>query len=437
MATITEYAKNAIMLQNPKPQKVRGRKILQGMGVPYLDEATDEYISRMAEYADNVYETATQSLNDSDWFKYTPIRIRAIQATMQGYTSELMPDDWKQIYIISPKGIRYISQGAYMYFAENWWIVYKPKNMDSPVAHAVVRRCNTVINKLDYYGNIVSLPMSFGKMGTLGNSSHASENSIVSKNYMDCIIQKNKYTSEFEENTRLILGKSAYMIRGLNDFTREQTNDPDSVHLLTFTIERTTPLEQDDMEKQVADYKGFSWKLRLSANDKMNPNGTEPLSVVSVRNNQIVTGTDEHPIHYLYESSDTDVVTIDNYGNIRAIDEGQATITVTLAENTDVSESIDITVSNSGESFVQFTNTPTNSIKELSSATYSAAYFNNGAATDNAVTFTVSGAEDSAYSYEINGNQITIYCYHSTMKPLTLTATCADASASTSITLTN
>ena len=108
--------------------------------------------------------------------------------------------------------------------------------------------------------------------------------------------QLNSITKEFTENTRMIQGKAAYAIRGINDFTREYTEDRDSVHIMAFTIERQEPLEQDSIELQVADYYSFSWVVSLKGNDHMVLNSTQQIVPTSYRNECLVESTEEHPI---------------------------------------------------------------------------------------------------------------------------------------------
>jgi hypothetical protein len=208
-----------------------------GLQNQYYRDETLLYTEEVGYLASNVYETASQGIDFDNWYSYVPIKIRVDNA-VQVSSGELMTDDWMKIYVIQPTGIDTIGQGAYMFFDNNWWMVYKPKGVTTVRGQALVRRCNTVINKLDYYGNIVSIPMAFTKLGTLGNAPNVTENMILSKNYMNCYCQLNSMTREFTENTRMIQGKAAYAIRGINDFTREYTEEPDGGHILAFTIQR-------------------------------------------------------------------------------------------------------------------------------------------------------------------------------------------------------
>lgn len=389
----------------------------------YFRDETVLYTADVGELASNVYETQSQGINFDDWYSYVPIKIRVDNA-VQVSSGELMTDDWMRIYIIQPTGIDTIGQGAYMYFDSNWWMVYKPKGVLTVRGQALVRRCNTVINKLDYYGNVVSIPMAFTKLGTLGNAPNVTENMILSKNYMNCYCQLNSITKEFTENTRMIQGKAAYAIRGINDFTREYTEDPNSVHIMAFTIERQEPLEQDSIELQVADYYSFSWNICLNANTDMVLGSTQTIEPISYRNEILVENTEEHPISYKFESSDESVLIVDDFGVVTTVGEGWATVRVTLNQNPNNRKSINITVAQTGASKVAFNCTPVTVLDELDSCIISAVYYNNGQETTEPVTFTFSDAPERAYgAVNIGLNKYEVKCYSASKTPLKVTIT--------------
>lgn len=407
----------------------------QGLQTQYFTHPTQANAVDVGDIADNVFNTACQGVDSTkDWYEYTPIQIRSTFASSSA-TGELQPDDWQRIYVIQPAGLTYIPIGSYMQYANNWWIVYKPNNMGLGLGQAVVRRCNAVINVLDYYGNVASVPMSYAKMGTLGNASHATENSITAKNYISCVCQLNEHSKAFAENTRLLLGNMAYAMRGVNNFTREFTNDADSVHIITFTIELTEPLPQDDFDNGVADGLSFKWQLSVTAEESMNVGATQTITVKSVRNGENVADSTEYPISYIFSSSDENVLTVDENGLISAIGEGTATVTVKLKQNPNVAQSVTITAASAGDGYVAFTSTPLTALHSFETAEISAAWFENGAATDEAVTFSFTGADEDAYSTEISGNRAKLTCYGLAAKPLVVTASHGESTAQMSIEL--
>lgn len=429
MANINELARDAILLGVAGTvNKSNGRKVRTGLQKQYFRDETLIYTEQVGELASNVYETEIQGVDLEDWYRYVPVKIRVDNA-VQVSSGELMTDDWMKIYIIQPTGIDTIGQGAYLFFDNNWWMVYKPKGVYTVRGMALVRRCNTVINKLDFYGNIVSIPMSFNKLGTLGNAPAVSENMILSKNYMNCFCQLNDITKEFTENTRMIQGKAAYAIRGINDFTREYTDDPDSVHIMAFTIERQEPLEQDSIELQVADYYSFSWNISIIAQDHMVTGFPQQIQCISYRNEVEVNDSEEHPVSYLYESSDTRILTISPEGEIIPLRAGNAAVKVTLAQNEKITQTMEVEVVEVGDSKAIFTCTPVSVLDEFDSCIITAAYLQYGLKTDEDVEFTFSGPAKNAYkATKIGKNQYEIKCYNASKVPLTVTVSAHDTS---------
>ena len=446
MADLTTYAKTAVALCGGMPRGKSNRVNKDGsLRTQFFQNETQAYTQEMGIYASNVYAADCQGLNPDDFYNWSRIKIRSIRAA-QAQTGETMPDDWQRIYIIDPARYTYIPQGAMLKYADNTWVVYKGKNMEAILGAAIVRRCNAVINVLDWYGNIVTVPMSYSKMGTLGNAPHTTENTITSKNYIACICQLNEHSRQFHENTRIILGDTAYAMRGMDDFTREFTDDPDSVHLLTFTIERVEVQPFDNIELGVADYGGFSWELHVDWNNSMRTGMTQALNVTSRRNNVPVEDGEEHAISYLYESSDESILTVDENGNVTAVGEGEAEITISLAQNPGIKQTVHIEVPAAENEYVAFTTTLPKTLHEGESIEIGAAFFQNGLSTNFPITITFSGVEagvigfnrvyasesmalsntvysGEAYSEVIDADsRVKLNVYHASQRPLTITA---------------
>ena len=429
MTRLQEFANNAAMVGGTIYPHISSNGAVneQGLQKTYLENETKAYISKYGSIADNVYETESQGIDTENWYAYVPVKIR-VAPVIQPTSGGQQLDDWKRIKVIAPRNIDYISQGALMQFQNSWWIVYKPHNIPSYIGDAIIRRCNAVINRLDYYGNIVSIPLSYARLETSGNAPQIGENTILSKNYINCICQRNKYTKDFRENTRIVLGSSAYTLRGINDFTREFTDDPESVHFMTFAIERTEALDVDSIEKQCADYNSFEWNINALCDTKMVTGAVQQILVISTRNGVQVFDDEEHPISYSFYSSDESILTVSNNGEVTAIGEGTATITVVLDQNENQRQNIEVTVSESSESFVAFTSVPVESLREFESAVISASYYENGIPTDDEVHFTFSGVSETAYGTQLvneDGKQsVKVTCYTSTPFPMVVTAEC-------------
>ena len=434
MANITQMAKTAGTLSGvsvfPSSNRQYKDKSLQPQ---YMQAETVAYAQQVGQYASNVFAADCQGLNPDDFFEWRRVKLRSIRAA-QAQTGSTMPGDWQRIYIINPANYTYLPQGALLKYSDNTWIVFKDKNIAAVHGSAIVRRCNAVVNVLDWYGNIVPVPISYAKMETLGNAVHTTENTITSKNYIAVICQLNENTESWTENTRILLGKTAYALRGLDDFTREFTDDPDSVHLLTFTLERVEVQPTDNVKLGVADYGGFSWEIAVNWNNSMMVGQTQTLSVSSQRNNVDVSDTEEHPIGYYFESSDETVLTVDENGLVTAVGEGTASITVSLAQNPGITQTVEIEVPAAEAAYVAFTATIPEKMHEYDVITVSAAYFEDGAATAEGLQFSFEGPAAGAYTVvHEEGNTYIVTSYHASTKPLTITASHGEYSATATV----
>lgn len=460
MANITQMAKTAGTLSGvcvyPSSNRKYNDKSLQPQ---YMQAETVAYAQQVGQYASNVFAADCQGLNPDDFFEWRRVKLRSIRAA-QAQTGSTMPGDWQRIYIINPANYTYLPQGALLKYSDNTWIVFKDKNIAAVFGSAIVRRCNAVVNVLDWYGNIIPIPISYAKLETLGNAPHTTENTITSKNYIACICQLNENTESWTENTRILLGKTAYAMRGLDDFTREFTDDPDSVHLLTFTIERVEVQPTDNVKLGVADYDGFSWELAVNWNNSMRTGQTQAISISSRRNNVAVSDSEEHPISYKYKSSDESVLTVDENGMVTAVGEGEAVITVSLAQNPGVTQAVKIEVPAAETEYVAFTTTIPTTMHEWESIEIGAAFFQNGLKTNFPIEFTVEGAQPGAFSVNraydsesvalsdaVHSNEveagdvdfdsrITLTAYHASLKPVTVTARYGSYTATVEIYLT-
>lgn len=424
MANITQFAKTAGTLCGGNWARGGNRPYADGSQRPqYLASETQAYIQSMGQYASNVFTADCQGLNPDDFFEWRRVQLRSVRAA-QAQTGSTMPGDWQRIHIINPANYTYLPQGAMLKYADNTWIVFKDKNIAAFQGQAIVRRCNAVVNLLDWYGNIVRLPISYAKMETLGNAPHTTENTITSKNYIACICQLNEYSKEFTENTRIILGKTAYAMRGLDDFTREFTDDPDSAHLLTFTIERVELQSFDSAEYGVADYHGFSWEISANWQNSMKVGMTQTITPTSRRNGNAVSDSEEHPISYYFTSSDESVLTVDEDGVVTAVGEGTADILIELAQNPDKTITVTIEVPAVESEYVAFTETIPSFIHEFESITVSAAHFENGEATADGLIFSFTGPSAGAYRVIATGvpNSYRITAFHAAATPLKITA---------------
>ena len=215
------------------------------------------------------------------------------------------------------------------------------------------------------------------------------------------------------------------MVTGYSDFTTEFTGDYDSVRMLEFTVRKDEVNKTiDDLENHVAGGLTFTWEIVVIGTNTVKIGESVSLNASSIRCNEPVVSTDEHPINYVWTSSDESVATIDENGVVTGVADGVCEITATLAENPNYKESVSITVSE--ESTLAWARTP-----PLALSAYETAVLE---VTEDA-EWIFSGADENAYRATVNGKYATVVCWSGSVEPLRVTARSGDSEISAVIPL--
>lgn len=392
----------------------------------YNDEAT-AYYHEYAPYASNVFEAEIQGLDYNNFYAWTKVHIRSSNV-INPSTGENLSTSWQDILILDRK-VDFLPIGAYVKYNNNTWIVYNPDNIASPTGNGIVIRCNQTYNTLDYYGNIVRTPMFVAKGTILASSPYYMEFSATIDGYQHVIMQLNEVTEKITNNTRIILGKSAFGMYGVSDFPEEFTGDPNSCHIFRADLRLQETIEADDLVNHVADGKHFKFNIHIGASDTMREGGTQQLTVDAYRENEKVQSTEDAPLTYLWSSSDENVATVDEDGIVTAIGEGYCQITCTLKENPNVTDACGINVLVSSEPYIDFTSPVPDKVKVYTTFEITAAYYENGQPTDNIVEWTLRRADRDAYSYTVSGNTVSVMTYAPSASPLEIYASYSGATA--------
>lgn len=430
MADMTQTIKNGLAVGGVHPPIGRNADgVYTGRQTPYFAFPQNRIAALYGKYATDYYAAELQGWDPDDFYAWWPVKIRCMDVTRETTGSNLS-DDIKAMVVCEPEGVNYVPLGAHVAFARNTWLVTNPSNVAAIMSDVIIRRCNAVYRRLDFYGNVLECPFNIPKVMPRGAQDDYTKNMILADHYFTCAMQLNEVSATIRENTRLILGDAAYSIRGLDNFTQEFTGDFDSTHIIYFQIQREEKASvYDDMERKIADGLAFSWDISLTASVSMRQGQEQTLGAASVRNGIAVENTAENPISYLWSSSDPTVLTVDYNGTVTAVGEGTATITCALAQNPDITETVEIAVTAAEGTYVAFNGALPESLAEQESAVISASYYEDGEETDETVAFTLSGPAAEAYSADIDGNDITVTCWERSETPLTITAACGEHTA--------
>jgi hypothetical protein len=318
--------------------------------------------------------------------------------------------------------------------------VINPSNIGSEATKTVVVWCNTSYNSYDPYGNVVTEPIYVERTNMMGNDNESKLNLVLMDGYFNVTCQLNENTEKLNQNKRFILGKKPYYITGFTDFIQEFSGDRESVHLLNFTARIEEPTELDDVsENFIANGNAYIFGSKIVAPSQMSVGDSVEICAYFTLNGADVESTVANPIDWIFRSSNKRIADFDDSESpstllCKAI--GETTIQAKLAQNPDIKSEAVISVTSAEKaSYVAFSGVSEGAIKQYSSATYTASYFENGVETDETVNWIVSGAEEEDYETVIDGNSITVRCLSASAAPLTLTASYGLYSASVSVVL--
>lgn len=402
----------------------------------YMAQPTRDFVSLRAEYASDVNETEAQGIDPADFYKFVATEIRFSDVASPTSSKIMSNDDRKEALFFDPH-IEYFPLGAKLVTCGSTWICVNPSNISSAYTTAVVRRCNASYNSYDEYGNLITEPIIIDTYAMTGNENTDPDNMVLMDGNFRVICQLNDNTRKLDVNKRIILGTKAYYITGFTDFMQEFSGDRDSVHLLNMTVRLEEPTIDDDItDDYVADADDFVYGAQMSGQNNMTQGQNAQFEAIFTKNGQAVN---DLPTTWLWESSDEDVATVDNDGNVSAVGVGTCTIKAVLSQNSGVFVSNVLRVEEApNEPYIQFVGLISTSIMQWFTESYTAAYFDaNGEEQEVPIMWEINGVSKDCYStnFADDGKTISIECLKSADEPLELTASYGDVSITIEIEL--
>ena len=401
----------------------------------FFDGETAAFIQKNAKYSGDFVTARVQGLDRNDPQEWTSARLRLADVVRPSAAITRRFDDYKAVLFESAE-IDYLPPGTKIETMGSVWLATNPQNVSSGSGTGIVQRCNAVWNHLDYYGNVIGEPIVVENERANANDSDAQASNYITKGYFNVVCQYNDFTAQLDTNSRVILGKGAYRITGFADFQREFTEDAQSVRLLEFSLRYEEPNEElDDLENHVAEGKVFSWEIFIEGAPVLAPGMVSAFRAVSGRNKQLVDEA-KTDVFYLWETSDARVASVDVHGDVTGVSEGTCSLRCSLAQNQNIWAEMELTVTaDAANDRVAFLEEPPEDLRAHEECTISAAFFSGGEQTAEELKWTFGGAAAGSYATITGPRSATIYCYGYSEKPLTVTASHGDSSASTEIRL--
>lgn len=410
----------------------------------YFAEETDLFVAQYSKYASDYQEAELQywDANGNEAWETVTVRFANVVTPTAAITRHF--DDYKNV-MFDQRHLDYVRPGVKLRTMGSTWLAINPDNISSSVANSIFRRCNAVWNHLDYYGNVVSEPIIVENARANASAPDTQIDQEISTGYYNVTCQYNDFTRQINDNTRIVLGDAGspyenaktYRVTGYGNFFREFTDDNTSTRLLSFSIRvQSKNSDTDDLVNCVADGKDFSWNIQIIGPEQIAYGDSAVLQAVSMRNGSSVTGTAENPVSYIWASSDTGTLTVNQNGEVTAVAEGTAEITVMLAQNTAIKKTMNITVSSASPApFVRFTSAVPPVMGPMDSAIIGAVYVDeNGKSVPN-VVWSAAGARAGSYSANASEDELSVTCFGYSETPLTITASYAGKSVSAQIRL--
>lgn len=387
---------------------------------PYFADATGRFIAEYAKYASNHTAARMQGLNANDFYEWSEQVLRLADVNKRGGAID-RPTDGYKAFLVEAHEIEYVPEGAKVETMGSTWLVTNPANVSGAVGSGIMRRCNATWNHLDWYGNLKKEPMVVEKAAMNATANDFQETVLLMQGYFNIIMQYNEETAELDVNSRLMLGRSVYQITGYAEISEEFTGDEESVHLLYFTARIKEPdKEKDDMVNRVANAYPFQWTVEVTGRPAMSGGAAALFTARSTRNGAAADGDEDHPVHYLWESSDETICAVDANGTVTAKGMGTCRITATVVENPELTGWMEVTVAE-GFTGVRFTSQIPERLRPFETVEVGAVYVEDGVETDRALTWTLTGDAD-AFTAEVNGSKATIRCWSGSETPLRITA---------------
>lgn len=380
-------------IRNNAPPQYAGRQ------TQYQAEKKRIFDAERAYLATDYVLCRVQGLIPEDFYAWTETYIRLSDVSTQSVTAfdAKQYDDFKEVLFVDP-AIEYVPVGAYLECMGSIWLVVNPGNMSGALADTVIARCRAHYNFYDDYGNVLQEPLVIDRRTMLSNRNESPENLVLAEGYFNVKCQKNKYTAELNDNSRLILGKYAYHITGYTDFFEEFTFDDESAHIITFAVRREEPQVNDDMENKIADGLLYHWNATISGNHKIEVGEETQFTAHVVKN-----GTELTDIETTWEfaSSDESIATIDENGIVRGISEGSVNISARLKENPELFTSIYIEVQATAGSGMRYVGVVPTTLTQFTSVKIEAEYYGSDATGTEQFEWQFAGADPNDYSVSI------------------------------------
>lgn len=221
--------------------------------------------------------------------------------------------------------------GDYVRFQNNYWLIFAIDNQFIYNVRGKIKKCNNMVKWIDLNGVTREYPCVIDDKI---NNSDLDQNKyiVIPQGGIICYLQQNAITRNLKINDRFILGKQAWKINALIDYS--------STSFMTLIMQKDNFDVRDDLANQIA-YNGDNDTYSLTINQSnitQNVGYTTTLTATVELDDEIVAK------NVVWTSSDVTKVTVTSGGVISLLGTGSATITCSMEDNSTILDTINITI---------------------------------------------------------------------------------------------
>jgi len=400
----------------------------------------ENYLNKIAQTPHESWKSLDQATINSGWLDTTQIRkIKEQNYPLNEYTEyEVWVDTVADITVNTSKEISdfirilfkdldhplNVRGQKYLYdpSGKDSWQTYLCYDTIEPLANIAdskLVRCNNYLKWINENGVIIKEPCFVGYELSSTNNQIAKSGTVENRRLV-VMIQGNEETNKIIPNQRFILNhKSAFKITQINSFMMDDINT-EEVPLLELFIEWTSILPSDDLENNLADINYNDYKISFDIDNIVAPNGYNGVINTTVTRQDNIIQSD-----IVWESSNDNVITVDNDGNYEIIGQVGDTATLTCHLNGDdnIYSQLSVEViATQQDNYTLVVSPIINSISQLDTQEFDCNVYKNGVLDDTiSVVCTPNWIDNNYYSLTNVGNVYSLTNNKRSNNALTLT----------------
>ena len=357
----------------------------------HFSNAFDRQLENAPNVFDDIQYEKTYGKKD---FEYVTGRVDSV---INPSTGQKLGDDFKNFIFSNSSDPVYT--GKLFKWKKNYWIATNTNTYESVSNNCVVRRCNNMLKWIDKFGNIISEPCIMIETIKQSNDYSGDKLTMIS-GFTGLFCQRNASTSQIVSNQRFLFGtkenRKAFRVfgDGVKNFLNSETDNDESPSVIELTIGGAYVYPDiDDLENGIANRYLDKFTLEINETDFNAVIGTQKQLTATVKNDGVIA---EAPL--TWTSSNPEVVSIDEDGNVVMLKLGTVSIACTLGNNGLIANSIQITVSEAQTAYFDIRITPDMSvINEGDVQTFVVGLYENDVLSDSDFIFTIANIVPSKH----------------------------------------